>query len=171
MSSLLEAYKEGRVRHVEAIFRINLHSIFSTKHDYLARAKKALTLALQLGLVTSIELQAWDFVKFGEFHFYECPPFELYLQHFAPILASNPFNIPIMWDTSFQPVTEEERDLVIGWLYHSKYDDEDFLSSQGITSTTYPTPLMPMDLPVYDEWELEPWQDEAQGWEAMDWES
>ncbi len=169
LSSLLEGHREGHIQHVGTILRINLHSILSTERHYLARAKKTLMLALQLRLVTSIELQTWDFVKFGDFHFYECPPFELYLEHFAPILASNPFNIPVTWDTSFQPITEEERDLVIGWLYHNHYNDDEFLMDRGTTTTTCSTPLLPMDSPMDDGWEPNVEPEGYQGWEAMDW--
>ena len=68
MSTLLRAC-QGRVQRVGTILRVNLHTIFATtERHFLGRAKKVLMLALQLKLVTKIELQVWDYISDTDFH-------------------------------------------------------------------------------------------------------
>ena len=93
--SLLRSHRKGRLQHVGTILRINLHTIFASNRQYLVRTKNILMLALQLRLVTAVELQVWDHVSDHDFHYYECVPIDLYIEHIAPIVASNPFDIPI----------------------------------------------------------------------------
>lgn len=126
---------------------------------------------MQLGFVSAIEIQTWNFVRHFNMHFYECPPIELYLKHFAPIFAANPFQIPIIWDTGFRPSTVEEWELVSEWRYHNVYDDRDWLIDYYYRPRhTGSTSAAPIDVPEYDGWGPNTNGEESQGWGDMDME-
>ena len=129
LSNLLKAHSQGRVKHVGTVLRINLHTLFSTRSFYLGRAKKVIMLALQLHMVTKIEFQTWEYFSEDEFHYYECVPFSLFLEHIAPCLRDNPHKIPITFDTYYKPEDEVERELVFEWEYYAGYHDTDIYAS------------------------------------------
>lgn len=111
MSSLLKVHCQGRIQHVGTILRVNLHTIFAIERKFLGLTKKVLMLAIQLKLVTKIELQVWDYIIDDEsdLHYYECVPFSLFLEPIAPCLRKNPHHVTITYDTYFQPPEEEEK--------------------------------------------------------------
>ena len=63
MRNLFKAHRQGRNRHVGTILKINLHTLFTTDRRFLGRTKKVIIFALQLRLVTKIELQVWDYIS------------------------------------------------------------------------------------------------------------
>ena len=95
MSLLLTDYCEVRLEHKGIVLKLDLHSLFSRDRHYLARAKKILILALQLWLVTAVELQVWGYVRNYMSHAYKCVPLHLYVEHFAPLIQANPFHIHV----------------------------------------------------------------------------
>ena len=140
MCNLLKAHAQGKVKHVGSILRINLHTLFSTRRFYLGRTKKVIMLALQMRMVTKIEFQTWQYFSEDDFHYYECAPFELFLEHIAPCLRDRPHNITIAFDTYYTPEDEFEKELVFDWEYFPNYNDVD------IYSNFFSGPNTPLDL-------------------------
>ena len=75
MTNLLKAHRQGRIQHVGTILRINLHTLFTTDTHFLGLVKKVIMLAMQLKMVTKIELQVWEYSSGDNYHFYQCVPF------------------------------------------------------------------------------------------------
>ena len=121
MTNLIKAHRQGGIKHVGTILTINLHTLFTTDSHSLGLFKKVITLALQLKMVTKIELQVWEYISGNDYHFYQCVPFWLFLEHIAPCLRKNPHGVIISYDSFFVPKDDEERELVLDWYYYDRY--------------------------------------------------
>ena len=84
--ALLRAYTSGRLVYRGATLTIDLHSLFSIEPEYLARAKKALMLALHYDLVSIVIFQVWGISHSFTIDYFDCIPFDLFLTHIAPLL-------------------------------------------------------------------------------------
>ena len=168
LSNLLKAHCQGKVKHVGTVLRINLHALFSTRSFYLGRAKKVIMLALQLHMVTKIEFQTWEYFSEDDFHYYECVPFSLFLEHIAPCLRDNPHEIPITFDTYYKPEDEVERELVFEWEYYAGYHDTDIYANFFVN----PNPFLdiPEESRVCLDWKAEIGATNLRGWTDQTWD-
>ena len=87
---------------------MDLHSLFSVEPKYLARAKKALMLALHYDLISVVIFQVWGTSRTFTIDYFDCVPFDLFLTHIAPLLRGGRPHVQIEWDTIFQPETKDE---------------------------------------------------------------
>ena len=92
---------------------INLHTLFTTDRHFLGRVKKVIMLAMQLKMVTKIELQVWEYISGDDYHFYQCVPFWLFLEHIAPCLRKNPHGVIITYNSCFTLEDDEQQELVL----------------------------------------------------------
>ena len=174
MCNLLKAHAQGNVRHVGSILRINLHTLFSTRSFYLARAKKVIMLALQMRMVTKVEFQTWEYFNEDGYHYYECVPYELFLEHIAPCLRNNHRNIPIAFDTYYKPEDEVEKELVFDWEYSPNYNDTDaypnFFTGPDTTLDLDTLMAEPQEIEVCRDWVKAIGAKELRGWADQVWE-
>ena len=80
---------------------MDLHSLISVEPEYLARAKKALMLALHYDLVSVVIFQVWGTSRTFTIDYFDCFPFDLFLTHIAPLLKGQRPHVQIEWDTTF----------------------------------------------------------------------
>ena len=65
---------------------MDFHSLFLVESEYLARAKKALMLALHYDLVSVVIFQVWGTSCTFTIDHFDYVPFDLFLTHIAPLL-------------------------------------------------------------------------------------
>ena len=99
--ALSQAYTSGCLVYRGATLTIDLHSLFSIEPQYLARAKKALMLALHYDLVSIVIFQVWGTPHTFTTDYFDCVLFNLFLTHIAPLLRGQQLHVQIEWDTIF----------------------------------------------------------------------
>ena len=102
------------------------------------------------------------------FHYYECVPFNLFLEHIAPCLRDNPHRIPITFDTYYRPEGEDERELVFEWEHYAGYHDTDIYANFFVS----PNPFLdiPEESRVCLDWKAEIGATNLRGWTDQTWD-
>ena len=90
---LLEALFSGSLEFRGMLLRVDLLSLFATDAHYLARAKKALMIALHLDIMSTVEFQVSSSTRSFHLDYLEFLPIDLFLTHFAPILKGAPRHV------------------------------------------------------------------------------
>lgn len=161
MTKMARAQREGRIEHVGTTLTINLHTLFTTDFRNLGNIKRTIMLALQLKMVTTLELQAWDYIGGRTYHYYRCVPFSLFLEHIAPAIRKNPRHVKIVYESYYAPQDESDREMVMPWFLRLRYSETDPFSH---------IELMPIDVPVCQDWVKEIDATNLLGWEDQRWD-